>query len=576
MEHVVIVEDLWYKYSRAKDYALKSINLKVKKGEIVLITGPTGAGKSTLAYCLNGTIPHFITEGEMKGNVIVCGMNTREHRIPELAQKVGLVFDDPEIQVFGLTVYEAVAFGPSNLALPLNEITKRVEYALEACRLKGYEERNPNNLSGGEKQSVSIASALSMLPEVLVLDEATAMLDPIGRYRIFTIVKELKEKYGITSIVIAQEVDEIAPFADRMIVMNKGEIVLEGPPRKVLEEYETLKKIGVKIPQAAELYVRLKEKGLLRGEKLPLTVKEAAEIVKKLIETKKLSIKKKSKSIGKKEARIEEKPIIKVDNVTFEYPGGPVALKEVNLEIYPGEFIAIIGQNGSGKTTLVKHFNGLLKPTKGRVLVEGKDTREFTIAELSRTVGYVYQIPDVMLFHPTVEEELAYGPRNLGLPEEEIRRRVDWALKVLGLEEYRRELPATLPRGLRKRVAIGAILTMKPKVLVVDEPTTGQDWIESFYIMNTLAELNKEGYTIVVITHEMELAAMYAKRIIVMSAGRILLDGPPEEVFTKKDILAQASLKPPQIIDIALELRKLGVDPHILSVDEFLEEFGLK
>jgi len=559
---IIEVKDLTFKYPNSKEPALKNVSLTVERGEIVVVMGPTGAGKSTLAYCLNGTIPHFIEGGEFKGTVKVCGMDTREHPIRILAQKVGLVFDDPEIQMFGMKVFECVAFGPANLGVPLDEINKRVKYSLEACRLKGFEYRNPYQLSGGEKQSVSIASALAMLPEVLVLDEATAMLDPLGRERIYSVVKELNEEYGITFIVITQDSEEVAPIADRIVIMDKGRILLDKPPREAFREVELLEKVGIRIPPVVYLANKLREKGLWSGE-TPLTVEEAKEIMRKLV---------KKKVKPPEEKKVEAgKPIIRVENVSFVYPGGVKALSNVSLTIREGEITAIIGQNGSGKTTLAKLLNGLLKPTEGKVLVEGVETTKKTVAELSKVVGYVYQNPDLMLFSPTVEEELAFGPRNLGVPEDEIKERIKLVLEKLKITKYRRTPPSMLPRGIRKRVALGSILTMKPKVVVVDEPTTGQDWLESLWIMDILKELNNEGHTILVISHDMELVARYTNRVIMMSQGRILIDSDVRTAFTMREELSKASIAPPQAARLAQELSDLGIPPTILHVEELLE-----
>nr|MDO8043885.1 ATP-binding cassette domain-containing protein [Candidatus Baldrarchaeota archaeon] len=274
--------------------------------------------------------------------------------------------------------------------------------------------------------------------------------------------------------------------------------------------------------------------------------------------------------IGNRGEKAEHKPVIIVRDLWHVYPGGIEALRGVSLEIYPREFIVILGQNGSGKTTLVKHFNGLLKPTRGEVIVYGMDTKTVSIAELAKKVGYVFQNPDHQIFSRTVREEIAFGPKNLKLSEEEIDERVAEAARILKIEEYLDENPFNLSWGLRQRVAIASILSMKPEVLIVDEPTTGQDHKTGREIMEILCKLNKEGITIIVITHDMKLAAEYAQRAIVMKEGHILLDGNIRDVFSKIEVLKEAYLMPPQITQLSLKLRKYGV-PTALRVEEFIQ-----
>ena len=265
--------------------------------------------------------------------------------------------------------------------------------------------------------------------------------------------------------------------------------------------------------------------------------------------------------------------LVNVENLTYIYPDGTLALENINLTIEPGEFLAFIGQNGSGKTTLSKNIAGLLKPTKGRVLVEGKDTRDMPTSELAVKVGYIFQNPDHQLFNQTVYDEIAYGPRNLKLPKEEVDKRVLESMKTVGLgEDYKLSHPFFLSKGLRQRVAIASILALRPKLIIVDEPTTGQDFKQSIEIMNFLQKLNKLGHTIIIITHDMPIVARYARRTVCMSRARILLDGPTSEVFEQVETLKKAYIKPPDITRLAHALRKYGYKPGILSVDEMIDE----
>lgn len=567
-DYTVIVENLTYYYPSRSKPALIDVSFKLREGEILAVVGPNGSGKTTLAYCLSGIIPHFITGGKLEGNIVVCGLNVREHSIRVLAQKVSLVLDDPEVQMFGLSVIECIAFGPLNLALPREEVLRRVNFALRVCRLKGLENRYPSELSDGEKQSVSIASALAMLPKVLVLDEATTTLDPVGRMRVYSIIRELAKKYSISVIFATHEIEEILPISDRVIVLNGGRIVLDSTPYRILSRLDLLESLGLKIPQVTKLYYELfKKTRNTQTPKPPLTVDEAYKIIVNSIKGIVKPQHTQQKHISKY-SKCRSRVIIRVENLHYNYPNGVKALNGVNLEICEGEFIAIIGPNGSGKTTLVKHFNGLLKPCMGRVLVFGVDTRKADPTLLVKKVGYVYQNPDLMLFNPTVYEELKYSLLNIGLPSDEIDKRVKVITKMLGLERYLSELTSSLPRGIKKRVALASILVMDPDVIVVDEPTIGQDRVGSMLTMNTLKRLNREGKTVIIVSHNVELVAMYASRVIVLYNGRILKDSTPRDVFTDIELLSKASLKPPQITELFTKLGDYGLPRSVLTVSE--------
>lgn len=574
----VILDHVTFAYPGADKPALNSIDLEVKKGEFIAIMGPTGSGKSTLLLLLNGSIPHYV-EGTLEGDIIVAGLNTKEARIPEIAQHVGLIFDDPEVQLVCPTVEEEVAFGPANLGIPREEIQRRVESSLNTVRLRGFERRNPYTLSGGEKQSVAIAAVLAMQPEILVCDEPTSMLDPLGEKKVYSVIRDLNKKYGMTCILAGQESEEIAEFADRILILNHGEIVAEGSPSKVFEEkMDLLEKIGIRPPQVSILAAKLKKRNLWKSA-IPLTLEEAKiELARMLEENVTKQIVRRIEGEIEEEKIIREqtkrKMIVRFDDVYFNYPEEhDYALKNINLTIRESEFLALIGQNGSGKTTLSKHIIGILKPTKGKVFVNGYDTLKASTAELARTVGYCFQNPDHQLFSLNVKEELSFGPRNFGLQPDEIERGIVDAMKIVGLSENILDLPPrALGKGERQRVAFASILTWNPKIFVIDEPTTGQDLRESLFIMDTLKDFNKRGKTVIFISHEMELVAQYATRIAVMHQGEIILDASPKTVFTRTDILHKTNIEPPQVTFLANKMEKWGVSPSILTIDE-MEEF---
>jgi len=576
MEYVVKIKDLKYKYRRSPDWVLKGISLSVRKGEILGIVGPSGAGKTTLCMCLNGIIPHVL-RGTMEGEVTVLGMNTLEHTSQELTSKIGIVFQDPETQLFGLTVEEDVSFLPINLGLPPDEVKRRVKWSLSIVGLEGYEDRFPYFLSGGEKQRVAIASVLSGQPEVIILDEPTSELDPIGKDQVFQVINQMA-RLGRTMIIVEHDTERLAQIADRIIVINDGQIVLEGTPEEVFTEVTLLEKLGVKVPETVKLgYLFDKEKvGWAKKYGYPLSLEEAYERLIKIFAEKKVSKKQYTLEASKQSLeRKQEEPIIKVRNLWHVYgegtPTQTVALKNISLDIYEGEFIAIIGQNGSGKTTLVKHFNKLLTPSNGQVIVYGMDTREVSTAELAKRVGYCFQNPDHQIFSKTVWEEVTFGPKNLGLPEEEVKKRALEALKTVGLEGYEDEDPFSLGKGERQKIAVASVLAMKPDVLIVDEPTTGMDRKASIGMMELIKSLNDAGKTIIIITHDMDIVAQYARRVIVLHQGEILIDGPTNRVFSQPKVLEKTNIKPPQITRLAYKLKEY-IRPDILTIEEAHKE----
>jgi len=571
-ELAIDIKGLTYSYPTSKEPVLRHINLSVRKGEFLSIMGPTGAGKSTLCLTLNGIIPQSLS-GKMDGSVVVEGLNTLAHGVHVLTSKVGIIFQEPESQLFSMNVGEEVSFGPENLGVPPDEIRKRVDWALDVVRMEQFRERSPFRLSGGQKQRVAIAAALSMMPAILVLDEPTSGLDPIGKMEVFSVVHDLKKMRNMTVVMVEHESEEIARFSDRVVVMDQGRIVLEGAPRDVFSRAQTLLDIGLSVPQVSELSEKMNQK--LRPSKPYsfLTLQEAEEsILRDFSKSKARS--RASPVTSKTKQRLpavanDQPPAVEVKDLHFEYEKDIEVLTGINLSINRGECVAIVGQNGSGKTTLVKHFNGLLRPTSGKIIVNGIETAGKTIAQLSKTVGYLFQNPDHQIFSTSVEEEIAFGPKNLGADPEETERRVSQALKLVRLEEYRKVPPSTLGLGERRKVTLASIVAMKPDVMILDEPTTGIDWNGSIQLMDSVRELNKQGHTIITITHSMRVVAQYAERTIVLANGKIILDGPTREVFSKPDVLKTTFLTPPQITCLAQDLQSMGFANDILSVDEF-------
>jgi energy-coupling factor transport system ATP-binding protein len=549
---IVSLKDVTFAYKGSKRQALKGISLDVKEGECVAILGPTGAGKSTLACVINGTVPRFI-EGTLTGDVVVDGQIPNDVGTAKMASRVGLVFGDPDTQLFGMTVEEDVAFGPANLGFDYETIMERITRAIEGMRLQGLEQRAPHRLSGGQKQATAIAGVYAMLPKIMVLDEPTSMLDPEGKARVFSIIRDLNKSLGMTIILIEQEVDDILELADRVFVMKSGEFALGGTPDEVFAAVDELKEVGIRVPSIVEFG------NLIDAAKTPFSVEEAVSIVKGGA-WKEAADRDASPALEATSPTVEATapgakataPAVEAVDLEFRYPMGVKALDGANFKVYPGEFVAIVGQNGAGKTTLTRHFNGLLRPSAGDIRLFGKSVLNEPTANLCATVGYVFQNPDEQLFCDTVEDELRFGPMNIGMDKDRMEEAIRDILLDIGLDKYRQVWPRYLTKGERQRLALASVVAMEPEILIVDEPTTGLDWLESLQILDYLERLRREkGKTILIITHDMNIVSLYAKRVVVMANGRVVGEGTPREVFSQPKLMEQAYLRRPQIADLS-------------------------
>lgn len=523
---------------RGGSEGLRGVDLDVGPGETVLVLGAGGSGKSTLCLTTNGLIPQSV-RGDFKGQVRVGGLCTQEHAVRSLANRVGVVFQDFESQLFCTTVELEAAFGPENLGLPRGELRRRVTDALARVGLSGYERRFPGSLSGGEKQRLAVASALSLEPSLLVFDEPTSDLDPEGRAEVHAVARSLGRGRR-TALVLAEPEAGDTCAADRLVVLHDGAVALQGRPVDVLGRVPELLAAGVRPPAAAEVTARL---GLSSG----VTGEEAAAALR---------------AAGYRprgpspRAQPSQGPVaLAARRLTYCYPGRPPALEPTDLALREGEFVALLGRNGSGKTTLAKLLAGILRPTGG--VVEGNGAQG--------GVGFVFQNPDHQIFSETVAAEVAFGPGLRGLTPGDVSRRVERALAAVNLWEERASDPFLLSKGGRQRVAVASVLAMEPRVLILDEPTTGLDYREVREMMALVADLNARGHTVVVVTHAMWVAAEYARRLVVLERGKIVADGPVREVFFDRSLLAKTALKPPDAAGLA---GLLGSDA--LSPDELV------
>jgi len=506
---MIHLENLTVRY---RDQAtLDNVNLDITPGEFVLLTGPSGCGKSTLARTLNGLIPHA-SSAKMTGRVIVDGMMTTEHSIAELAAHVGLILQRPSMQLFCLTMEEEVACGPRNLGLSEDEVHRRVEFAVQAMGIEHLRGRRVNELSGGEQQRVAIAAVLSMHPKILVLDEPTSSLDWTGTVMLFSALTRLRHKYGLTIVLIEHRLAEAARLADRVIIMDNGQVAADGTPDDILYRKELLARLGIRYPWH-----------MLDGP-----IQSQTGIAEETASGNSLTI---TLSRSTMDQLANNHPLVELRGIEAGY-GRANVLHGLNMALYPGEFAALVGENGAGKSTVGRVLAGLLRPKRGQVMWHIRNDR-------SPRVGLVLQDPPTQLFCDTVEDEVAFGPRNVGcfVPKD-----VEQVITTADLMALRHRSPHALSCGQQQRTALAAILALKPELLILDEPTLGQDWGHLSRIMDFLTELNGQGLTILVITHDYKLICRYVRRILVLDRGRIVAEGVPRlpvSIETTQSLKAQ-------------------------------------
>ncbi|MCX8110926.1 MAG: energy-coupling factor transporter ATPase [Syntrophorhabdaceae bacterium] len=554
----ISIKSLSFSYGNSKEPAIKDINGEISEGELVVIMGHGGAGKSTLCYAMNGIVPRFY-KGNYKGNISIGGKNATGFSIKEMAGAVGLVFQDFEAQLFSTNVELEMAFGLENLCLPRDEISGRIDKYIDFLGLGGKRLSDTSTLSGGQKQRLAIGSVIAMEPSVVVMDEPTSDLDPLGRVDILSLAGLLRDRKR--TIIMVDYDPDTAIGADQLWLMKDSEIIGQGRPEKYLSDEKLLLSCGVMPPQTLSLFNRMGWEGK------PLTVEAAIDLIEKNNLVKRHSLMRDAKNhTGNNNF------FIKVRGVCFRYPGvDSDVLKDINFGVKRGEFIAILGQNGSGKTTIAKHLNRLLRPTSGEVIIDGKPTTRYKHNELARLVGYVFQNPDHQIFASTVQEEVGFGLKILGEDPKTIKRNVEEALAVTGLEGYEHRSPFVLTKGERQRVAVASVLAVRPEVIILDEPTTGLDYQHQKESLEMLKDLNKKGHTIIIITHSMWIAERYAHRCIVMKDGKILDDGVTRQVFADENRLSEASLVPSPIVRLS---NWLGTDA--MTVEDLAEELKLQ
>lgn len=596
MQKIVQIKDLIHKFVdtdaegnvTGEKNAVDSVSLDVEKGEFVAILGHNGSGKSTLAKHINAILM------PTSGTLYVNGKDTADGRnIWDIRQSAGMVFQNPDNQIIETVVEEDVGFGPENLGVETEEIWKRVESALGKVGMLEFRKHSPSRLSGGQKQRVAIAGVLAMHPDCIVLDEPTAMLDPHGRQEVIQTLKELNEKEKVTIILITHHMNEAA-LADKIFVMNEGKIALQGTPKEVFSHYDEMKNIGLDVPVSTEIAHGLKKYGWHMPDDI-ISEEELLDSIKKNLPEKaekgtEHRVEQKNESKAEQDNREAQQQkdsgevILSLRDVNYIYSADTVyrrhALKNVSLDIWKGEFIAVIGHTGSGKSTLIQHLNGLNKPSSGKILYKGQDIGEksFKLSDLRKKVGLVFQYPEYQLFETTVLLDVAFGPKNLGCDREQAEQQAREALALVGLPEECYEMsPFELSGGQKRKAAIAGVLAMNPEVLILDEPTAALDPCGRDEILSILEDLHrKKNITILLVSHSMDEVARFAQRIIVMDKGEILMDGTPADIFRRHKELEEIGLAAPQAMYIMKELKEYGlpVDTEIFTPQEAVKEIN--
>jgi len=555
MSAAIEFQDFSFTYQGALKPALSGIELRIDRGALVVVMGATGAGKTTLARCVNRTIPCF-HPGTIQGSLSLWGERLRDETVGDLAGRVGLVSQDFESQLFATNVTQEIAFGMEQLGVDPAEMRLRLAEALRTVGLSGFESRDPATLSGGEKQRLAIAATLAMQPQILVFDEPTTDLDPLGKLEVFRVLAAMRAR-GDTLVLIEHET-QAAALADRLVILHQGQIVADDTPATILRDVAFLETHGIRSPDLSRLAQRM------RWTSVPASEEVAATHLRDLPR----------RALGPATPTVTGEPIVVSEEAEYRYAAGfggesRIALQRASLTISRGEFVALIGQNGSGKTTLAKMLNGLLVPTQGRVLLGGEDIRRVPLSTVATKIGYVFQDPDHQIFAASVFDEVAFGPRNLGVPDAEIAERVAEVLAIVGLAGAEHDDPFLLSKGHRQRLAVASMLALRPSLLILDEPTTGLDYHEQRQMMQLIADLRRRGMTFVIITHSPWVVAEYAERGILLRQGRIVFDGPLRDLFAEEDLLASTHFRLPEATRIG---RQLGFTP--LSVDELADAFA--
>ena len=544
MREAIRIEGLEYSYPERESNILKNIDLSIKEGEFVLVVGPSGSGKSTMLRTMNGSVPH-LHGGKFRGKATIFGEDTAEKTPKDLAGTVGMMFQDPESQLVMTSPGNEVRFGLDNLSFGTEKIERRVDEALEITNIEAFRNRFNPELSGGEKQKLALASVIAMDPKISLLDEPTSQLDPKSAEEILAILRKFNEERGLTVVLVEHRLERCMQFADRVVLMDSGEITLDEP----MDSYigKAMERDSMFLPPVTRVSDPKEGRGAV-------TVKEARKRVHEALIEKRI---RKKRVVPIRTGRA----LVRLKGVDFGYIEGKDALKNIDLDIKKGEKIALMGRNGAGKSTFLKLLNGLLKPKRGAVLVTGKNTKNTPTSELAGTCGYLSQNPSDYLFQPTVEKEILLGVKKEKMDLDHVARMIE----LLSLERYLDVYPRDLSVGERERVALASILALRPGVLALDEPTRGLDYGEKENLSDILNEMSEGGTACIVATHDVEFVTGYANRVIILGGdGRIIADGVP------KIVLPDSLLFSPQTNLATRGFEELGLRGNIIHPDELV------
>lgn len=555
---IICFDNFTFKYRSQTEPTLFNINLTIYEGEKILIVGPSGSGKSTLAHCINGLVP-FSYEGDIEGSLTIKGHETKELDIFSISKMVGTVLQDPDGQFIGLTVDEDIAFALENDCVVQGEMQRRVRDVSKLVEMADYHKSSLHELSGGQRQRVSLAGVMVENVDILLFDEPLANLDPATGKHAISLIDQIQKETDTTTIIIEHRLEDVLySDVDRIIVIDQGRVVSDSSPDELLVS-SILESSSIREP----LYVRaLKYAGChLTADMHP------AHLDTLKIDQCKDKLQTWFESTNPVQPRIETKPILELKDVSFRYDkAGPKIIEGISFSIDKGEMVSIVGKNGAGKSTLSKLICGFEKVSSGSIIYDGKDITKDTIHERSARIGMVMQNPNHMISNHMIYDEVALGLTMRNVPKEEIKERVEETLKVCGLYSFRNWPITALSFGQKKRVTIASILVLNPEVIILDEPTAGQDFRHYTEIMEFLVELNERGVTIIMITHDMHLMLEYTPRAIVISDQHVLADASAVHVLTNKEIIEQANLKETSLFDLAIRA-------NISKPEEFVARF---
>ncbi len=534
MKPIISFKNFSFKYRSLSEPTLKNINLDVYKGERILIAGPSGSGKSTLAHCINGLIP-FAYHGDIQGEALVNGIEPHKSSIFEISKSVGTILQDQDGQFIGLSVGEDVAFASENEMVPQDVMIKEVKTALDAVEMSEFVNKSPYELSGGQKQRVSLAGVLATEADILLFDEPLANLDPASGRRAMEIINEIHKKTGKTIIIIEHRIEEVLEQPiDKVVVISEGEIKGMGTPDEILAS-DILRASGLREP----LYIEAAKYAGCR-----LDASDGLSNMKNLkVDKYELPLTSWYNSGEKLEEREIRDVVLSLKNIRFSYDGIEEVIKDISFDVHEGEIIAILGNNGAGKSTISNLITGIKKPDSGSILFCNEDISSWSIKKRGQHIGYVMQNPNHMITQHMIKEEVGLGLAARGIDSVKIGGRVDEALRTCGLYPYRNWPVSALSYGQKKRLTIASILALEPKVLILDEPTAGQDYKHYTEFMEFIKELTNKGIAIILITHDMHLAMEYTDRAIVISEGGKIADDLVSSILTNGEIISKANLK---------------------------------